>query len=189
VLRSITLKEKFRCFDEGFTLEFRPGINLLVGDQGTGKSSILQLVMMRVPGWKEIAEIDADAGEVKGFDFEKDNPRMVRQFVDNIDVIAQVSMVMVSHGTFNRGMINDMSRMRDIVIALDEPDQALSVRSCYQIIRSFEQAVERGCQIVAAVHNPVVISALDLVYSLEHRDWVTPDIFLESQKTEAANAK
>lgn len=37
MLKTIIFKKDHRCFKEGETFNFRPGVNLLVGDQDTGK--------------------------------------------------------------------------------------------------------------------------------------------------------
>ncbi len=33
-----------KCFQQGEVISFRPGINLLVGEQGCGKSTLLDLI-------------------------------------------------------------------------------------------------------------------------------------------------
>jgi predicted ATP-dependent endonuclease of OLD family len=43
MLKSITFKQNFRCFKKGQSFQFE-ALTLLVGDQGSGKSSILQLL-------------------------------------------------------------------------------------------------------------------------------------------------
>lgn len=45
MLRSVTILKDVRgCLKKGETFTFRPGLNLLVGDQGTGKTSLLSLI-------------------------------------------------------------------------------------------------------------------------------------------------
>jgi len=182
MLRSITFKQDYRCFKEGFTLEFRPGITLLVGDQGTGKSTILQLLMMKTRDWKDKVVIDADRVEVKSFDFEMDNPRIQQYFRENVDIMVQIGSGRVSHGMFNKALLETLTQAEKVVILLDEPDQAMSPRSCYKMARIFDRVLEKGCQLVASVHNPIIISTQPEVYSLEHREWVAPEDFLESQR-------
>ena len=43
-LNKIKFKEDYRSFLKNFEIEFGTGTNLIVGDQGTGKSSILSLL-------------------------------------------------------------------------------------------------------------------------------------------------
>lgn len=43
-IKSLTILEDWRSFKSGFKIIFHPGINLIVGDQGTGKSSLLHLI-------------------------------------------------------------------------------------------------------------------------------------------------
>ncbi len=85
MLKSITFNEDYRkCFKKGEKLTFIPGVNLLVGDQGTGKSSVFAALATRntvrpkfkKKGGKQLIEIDCE-GETRtmSFDFEKDNLR------------------------------------------------------------------------------------------------------------------
>lgn len=77
MIHKLRFKADFRCFAIGFEMSFRPGVNLLVGDQGSGKSTIFQVIRSMSAG-TGIADagILADEGtHVVSYDFEKENPR------------------------------------------------------------------------------------------------------------------
>jgi predicted ATPase len=63
---------------------------------------------------------------------------------------------------------------------LDEPDMALSIRSCHWLAITFKEAADRGQQIIAAVHNPILIASVDQVYSVEHRCWMDSADFIKA---------
>lgn len=43
--------ENFKCFAGKFALELNPGLNILVGDNETGKSTILEAIHLALSGW------------------------------------------------------------------------------------------------------------------------------------------
>ncbi len=192
MLKDLTFTEKWRCFNEGDTIVFRPGVNLLVGDQGSGKSSVLQAIAASSKarkyqyqhGLDKKVKIHADKIACGGFDFEKDNRRTAHEFdheFDHDNFTAHVAMMWSSHGQANNAILRGMTKFSDMLIFLDEPDMALSIRSIRKLVDLFKDAVKRDCQIVAAVHNPLLIQSFPEVYSLEHRDWIRSGEFIASQ--------
>ena len=65
MLNTLKFKENWRCFKAGDTFDFRPGVNLLVGDQGCGKSSLLQAIAASVKSKKyQYDDLDMDYHQV-----------------------------------------------------------------------------------------------------------------------------
>ncbi len=191
MLKDLTFTEKWRCFNEGVTIVFHPGVNLLVGDQGTGKSSLLQAIAAsskarRYPyphGLDKKVKIHADKIECGGIDFEKDNPR-IRPDPSDKNIRGRLAALWSSHGQVNNSILRGIAGFSNMLIFMDEPDMALSIRSIHNLVGLFNGAASRGCQIVAAVHNPILIQAFPEVYSLEKRDWITSGEFVASQLLE-----
>lgn len=42
--------ENYKCFKGKFTIEFNPGVNILVGDNEAGKSTILEAINLSLTG-------------------------------------------------------------------------------------------------------------------------------------------
>jgi predicted ATPase len=191
MLKDLTFTEKWRCFNEGDTIVFRPGVNLLVGDQGTGKSSLLQAIAATSKARKyqyqfdlaKKVKVNADKIECGGIDFEKDNPR-IRPDPSDKNIKARLAALWSSHGQTNNALLRGIAGFSNMLIFMDEPDMALSIRSIHNLVGLFNGAASRGCQIVAAVHNPMLIQAYPEVYSLEKRDWITSGEFVASQLLE-----
>jgi predicted ATPase len=187
MFQSIEFTEGWRCFKAGDRFDFRPGVNLLVGDQGSGKSSLigaLQGVGLKDPPhkFKHLREgtiIEATACETYFFDFEKDNVRTKGHFGENM--VFQVSSMFHSHGETNIAMIDSLQAVDDCLVMLDEPDMALSVRTCRLLVKRLMEVADRGGQVIAAVHNPIVIQAFNEVLSLEHRRWMPGGEFIADQ--------
>jgi predicted ATPase len=185
MIKNVKFIKDYRCFKQNDEFEFRPGINLLVGEQGSGKSTILTCI-------KEIAsknhdpkiKISATPITMMSFDFEKDCVRGKSGFRDDVSYMAQVALIFSSHGQANNAILRSLGENKNKLFIVDEPDMALSIRSCRKLVDMFKKAVENGCQILAAVHNPVVISAFDEVLSLEHRKWMKSSDFIDSHMKE-----
>ncbi len=92
-LQRLRWKAAWRGFAKGELIRFRPGVNLVVGDQGTGKSTLLNAIRAKSdavqPGDIRTTVEVISAGEhcsvwttktrpikVMQFDFERDNPRV-----------------------------------------------------------------------------------------------------------------
>ena len=50
LLSEVRFREDYRCFTAGQVLTFEKGVNLLVGEQGSGKSTLISLLRDRVAG-------------------------------------------------------------------------------------------------------------------------------------------
>lgn len=190
MLRSLEFTKDLRCFKAGARIEFRPGINMLVGDQGTGKSTILGIFTGRVLDAEKATQADTDGNGVhtRAFDFEQDNPRVSPHLPNQEGAfMAAVIGMWKSHGEFNLSLLQNLLTQEgeSLLVLLDEPDQALSPRSCLKLVKILKQVAARGHQIVVSVHNPFLITSQDLVYSVEHMEWVTPDKFITGHRTAA----
>jgi predicted ATPase len=195
-LKSVTFTKAHRDFKEGDRFEFRQGINFLVGDQGAGKSTLIAEVrkhLMRKGRARSTiddrftsVETDAPGVAVLARDFEKENVRVVPSFgmVDGFDDAAHVMAMYASHGEVVRMQIRGLQSLGDtpLLLLLDEPDGALSLRSICELRDTFIQLVSRRVQIVAAVHHPWLIEAVPEVLSLEHRGWMASTSFIEAMK-------
>lgn len=185
MLTKVEFLQDYRNLKKGEFIEFRKGVNLIVGEQGTGKSSLIQCIRDHSKTKNKIIKISGGRIGMFSFDFEKDNPRSKRHFDDNIDIMAQVQMAWLSHGEVNNALVSNLPNAKDTLFVFDEPDSALSIRSVLKMIKNFNKAVENGCQIVAVVHNPILISAFDEVYSMEHRRWMKSKDFIKEHMDDA----
>ena len=175
MLRKITFIKDYRCFKKGDTFDFEP-ITLLVGDQGCGKSTIISLLANASS--KEtltIIKITASKIETRYFDYEKHNPLMSSYIASELDVVTRFA----SHGQFVKALNESILEQKGVCWLQDEPDSALSIRSCINLAKHFKLALENKCQVIASIHSPIVMSQFDKVYSLEHRRWMKPEEFIQ----------
>ena len=175
---------------------FRPGVNLLVGDQGSGKSSVYQAICthglkkkrsLHLPDKDKVPFVmnyKGDPMPVFAFDFEKDNYRTKAYFDDDIGF--HVGSMYKSHGEMVLALMDSFEEIdRAMIVLFDEPDMALSIRSCYRLVRIFKHLADLGGQVIATAHNPTVILGFPEVYSLEHHEWMPSADFVATQMEEA----
>ena len=187
MLEKLTLLANWRCFKAGREFIFRPGVNLLVGDQGSGKSSLLELLGMASRGDKQfdkLASIKAGRIVIMFFDFEKHNPRTKSYF----EHTSEVSLRFKSHGESCFAIFQVIEQPSDDpkLFIMDEPDMALSIRSIFKMVDILKKTKH---QVVLAVHNPLLIQSFPEVLSVEHGRWMPSAEFIELEKVEVIKEK
>jgi len=168
----------YNCFKKGDEFKFNKGVTLVVGDQGCGKSTLLECMGKYSENLKKI-EVKSDE-PLKTFylDFEKNNPRMSQYYNGPLDLHTRFQ----SHGESVKlllGYLTDPDS-KDALIIMDEPDMSLSIRSCNMLSEQLKKFQEEGRWIIMSAHNPIIISSMETVYSLEHRKYMSSKEFIES---------
>lgn len=190
-------KGKYRTFKPEDAILFFEGVNLLVGDQGCGKSTILQCLASlggcKVPFWKKdrkediakVAELLVDKpAPVFAHDYENDSPRTSPSFetMGSIPMGSAISFMKGSHGQATIALASAISDMKDAYLILDEPDSGMSCRSALALAEAMKKAEGNGCQVIASVHHPWLIEAFPRVYSVEHKNFMNSEEFLQSMR-------
>lgn len=194
MLNLVCVLKPWRCFTGEEVIQFRPGVNLLVGNQGTGKSSLFGAIQLR--GMKKpkslhlppdsvpvVIDFQGDAVPVFAFDFERDNFR-TKAFFES-DILFHISAMRSSHGEMVLAMLQELELIdKKMLVLFDEPDMALSIKSCRRLVRCFNHVAELGGQVIATAHNSVVIRSYEHVYSVEHGKWMGGKEYADLQMTE-----
>jgi predicted ATPase len=148
--------------------EFKPGINLLVGANGSGKSSLLHALRPKNMDAK-LCDLELDRSKVAHprllfFDFEKDNPRtksLTLLQADGLENFSRFSALFeskfLSHGESSRKLLRSLAaetKAEDIVV-LDEPEQALDFEGL-QLLKAVLAELPTP-QVIIATHSPFLI--------------------------------
>ena len=186
-LNKIKFKEDYRSFLKNFEIEFGTGTILIVGDQGTGKSSILSLLSKNDRKILEITmneEFKTEEVHSFYFDTEFSNPRTLNSNSAHPDKFEQIIYSQFrSHGeVLVDYTVNALKKAKDCVVLLDEPEAALSIKNQYKLVESIKATEQRGCQLFIATHNIILIQSFPIVYSLNDKIWVSSDEFIRKEK-------
>ena len=180
MLNKIEFVKDWRKFKAGETYTFNPGINFLVGDQGTGKSSLIEQVAKpkRIAD-QGMANVYGD-GSLRYMNCEyrsHDNP--YRKNGRGIYGATDYAELTSSHGEVIKAMIKTIERLpKNELVIIDEPETALSIRSQIWFLNHLKAQPH---QFLIATHSPILMHGAKLVLSLEHKKWMKPQEFIESQ--------
>ena len=195
-IKKIKFNRDFRTYKRDEILEFKAGINLIVGEQGCGKSSLFKAIM----DWQESGiSMDYDTESTYAFiDTELMNPRLLDSFkahrkfkgVTDYDKAEFQSTIdrlvndydIKSHGQVMLPLILSTSNESGKSIFIDEPESGLSIRSQYTIAKHFKE-ISKNNQLIIATHSIILMQEVGEVYSLEDRVWMKSEEFIEKQKT------
>jgi predicted ATPase len=132
---------------------FKPGPNVIIGENGSGKSSLFQVLLQPSKEIKETCKVDSIAGTYYAFDFEKDNPRK-KGFISEM---SHITSRFVSHGQSNQAIIKCMTQddAKNCMFFLDEPEQALDINGLKLLISTVEKS--KASQILIITHHPFII--------------------------------
>lgn len=140
---------------------FNSGVSVLAGSNGSGKSTILEAISNAGNKFKRTSEKDKDVQiklndntmvSFKSFDFEKGNPRTLSYIKSGVERF-QLSARWSSHGETNRALIKgllDDKEVKDCILLLDEPEQALDFDGMKLLIDCLENC--KATQTIVASH-------------------------------------
>jgi len=174
------LKSKYETI-KPFKCSFKAGLNVIVGENGSGKSTMLRLMSSGKSPGHAIKLVDkSKQTNFRYFDTEKDNPRLNQiDWAKEKNPLFALSSHFMSHGEAILPLIQAIEDFKNEVVFIDEPDAGLSLTNQKKIITSFKRAVKNGCQIILTTHSYVIIKNTKEVFSLDTRKWIPSSEYLE----------
>jgi predicted ATPase len=190
-LRSITLnRDNILSFDQYpfnipsirtlKVLEFHPDVTFLVGENGTGKSTLVEAIALamgfgpeggtknvRVSTAATVSELYKHLKTVKSFATPKDHYFLraesfynVATYMDEVGYLEGYggkSLHARSHGESFMATLSQKLRGNGLYI-LDEPEAALSPTRAMAALAAIHQLVLDGSQFIIATHSPILLA-------------------------------
>jgi ABC-type cobalamin/Fe3+-siderophores transport system ATPase subunit len=144
-------------------IKFIDETNILIGPNGCGKSTILQLLSSSIdPYLKHLTKYRdieyTGVFDVLFKDFEKDNPRISNSIEFSKTPRFDLASRFKSHGEVGVTLIEALDRIEEpSCIIMDEPELALDGTNLCKVKKLFEK-LSKYCQIILATHNPILWS-------------------------------
>ena len=190
-IESIKIKEREYNLKNGKVIEMKP-ITLLIGEQGCGKSSLLNFLQRNDDDIVEIIISKDCTDEIDSFyfDTEKMNPRVSQ--LDNystpsgnskgIGIASALASHFESHGeTLREFTVNRVHEAKNCVVILDEPEAALSIKNQYLLAKRIIEN-KNNVQFIIATHCLPLFEIVGYAYDLEHYKWVTFNDYMKKIK-------
>ena len=131
-------------------LRFQPGLNLLIGPNGTGKSTILR-ALANCPHCRRVEDTPAT---YHYFDAEAMNPRRADTPVRNpTEMKLHLRAMFSSHGEILQALFSTLRLAPGACLLLDEPESGQDFDHVLALRAAMDRAIRRGVQIIAATHQ------------------------------------
>jgi predicted ATPase len=173
--------------DRSGGLELGPGVTFLVGENGTGKSTLVEAVAVAAgvnpEGGSQNFRFASRASESSlgahlvltwgttkprtKFFLRAESYYNVATEIERLDAEPGSGSLLAayggtspherSHGESFVDLITHRFGPRGLYL-LDEPEAALSVRGCLAVLARLAELTEQGCQFVVATHSPVLLA-------------------------------
>lgn len=155
----------------GMKLSFSKSICFLLGDNGTGKSTLLDCMAdhlghedksylkRRKLGEHVKMKVKKGVGSVY-LDLHQSDHKFSSSFGD--DIALQIHQMKASSGqtTLLSLLKIDPTKIVDKIIILDEPCRGLSVRNQWVVSQMLRQMAERGNQVIVVTHSTLIMREL-----------------------------
>ena len=151
MLQSLQLCETHRWRVRRYrTLRFRPGLNLLIGPNGTGKSTILRAIA----GCPDCRRTEDGKTDDVFFDSESMNPKRTDRPIRNTtEMKLHLRSLFSSHGEILQAAFSTLRMTPRTCLLFDEPEAGQDFDHVLALRAAMDRAIAQGVQVIAATHE------------------------------------
>lgn len=179
MLESFNLTKEFRKISP-FSFTFKPDFNVIVGENGSGKSSFLHLIT-NLEENKDVCIAKYKSSDFIFFDTEKQNPRV--RDIQHLGASYGFALHsrFVSHGQAMLSVLQHPKNLKDSVLIVDEPEAGLSLSNQKKVFDDFKSLTKNNCQVIITTHSYVMIKHAKEVFDMETKTWMSSEDFLKGK--------
>lgn len=173
-------------FKKGLNIEFKRDVNLIVGDNGTGKTQLFKIIKDKLNNKVHKFPIDCH------IDFDKDTEILIFDLVNglikdiikpnplgnskqfNEDSLFKLNYVDKSHGENVKAILDFAQEFKSKTIMLDEPESGLSIKSQIELIGKIKELSKHN-QLFVITHSKFLIDAFEEVYYFDEHKWLNKE--------------
>lgn len=188
ILNKITINQEYRKIPKDFYLEFKNNLTVITGENGTGKSTLLDLIKQSSEKTKYSADfsnytLDTTIdliGNIEHLDSVNGLLKTLSYFDDdNMDL--QIQALKASSGEGLLLQLADLNKkdLNNKLLLLDEPERGLSIKqqltlSKYMnfLINNFE-----NLQIIVVTHGYGILATQEEIFSMNSLKYIKKDDF------------
>lgn len=176
LLSKFHLVEKFRNL-EPFSIKFQNQLTVIVGENGSGKSSFFSLLTNSI--YQKLIKIEHAPGiSYHFFDTEKHNPRIKNGIEYSVNAEFDLVCRFCSHGEALMPILKGMKSFQSKLILVDEPESGISLTNQRELLKTFNAAISNNCQIIISTHSYYLIKNVQNIFNMNSKKWETSKKFL-----------
>jgi predicted ATPase len=158
----------------GIKLDFNKNITIIVGDNGVGKSTLLECIRdhygyvddtyLRRQGMKKHIKIDTvpEKFNFTYIDFHGDDRKFAGAFGNDLGM--QLQQMKASSGQVSISLLNnalgDIDKVRNGVVIFDEPCRGQSIKNKWKVVNLISGLSKRmNCQVILTTHSDTILKA------------------------------
>lgn len=169
-LHSIRFLEDVAPLKAGYVAEFDANLTFLVGDNGVGKSTILDCLMdhfgveddtyLKRRNLAKSVDISVAPGcKAVCLDLHGGDRKFAGAFGKNLGLQIQQMKASAGQSTLLQLLEAKPREIKDSLVLLDEPCRGLSIRNQIVVSRMIEMLVQNGNQVVAVTHSVIILES------------------------------
>jgi len=194
----ITMLKNYRTLKENEVFILDKNINLIVGDNGTGKSTLLSLLRSElirnnklktgilymknvIKNHQEICKIEGFDNYEKFYDFDTETDSGKGLAMSDMNLFLETDGLAVGQKSSGEGQLYQMAKLvkhisktSNNLILIDELDRGWSISNRRKFINVLNKFIKKDDMLLIVSHNEFLLNHVDSVLDMGRKEWIRP---------------